>query len=309
MAEDANNFFEQLFDHTQSLVALFRPATGKFVQVNRFGINLFEMLDSDALIAQFESGGIWPDPPVDISAYLNEVQNAVQVLGFLEREMLYQTATGKTFWGLLRIDSLEINGEKHLLIKITNIDTLKKAFVSSLENAHQLQALFNNSTIGIVITDSKGKVIDFNLFAEKQFGYSKAEILGQPVELLIPPQFRDRRQTYSNSFAQHLQDQIVRAGRDLYARKKDKSEFPVEISLSHYELGGEHFVIAFVLDISIRKRDEMQLLQQKQKLEVVSAQVQAMNTELERKVEARTNMLKETLAELETSKEELRVAL
>jgi signal transduction histidine kinase len=133
--------------------------------------------------------------------------------------------------------------------------------------------------------------------------------LGQPVELLIPPQFRDRHQTYSNSFAQHLQDQIVRAGRDLYARKKNKSEFPVEISLSHYQHAGEHFVIAFVLDISIRKRDEMQLLQQKQKLEVVSAQVQAMNTELERKVEARTNMLKETLAELETSKEELRVAL
>ena len=309
MAGDENNFFEQLFDHTQSLVALYRPEAGKFVQVNRFGINMFETRDSDELITQFESGGIWPDPPNDLSAYLAEIQSAVQVQGFLEREIQCQTATGKTFWGLLRIDSLKVNEEKHLLIKITNIDNLKKASLTSLENAHQLQALFNNSTIGIVITNSKGKIIDFNQFAEKQFGYDKAEIVGQPVELLIPQQFRDRHQTYRNNFGQHPQDRTMGAGRDLYARRKDNSEFPVEVSLNHYRLAGEHFVIAFVVDISIRKRDEIQLLQQKQKLEVVSAQVQAMNTELERKVEARTNMLKETLSELEASKEELREAL
>jgi signal transduction histidine kinase len=98
-------------------------------------------------------------------------------------------------------------------------------------------------------------------------------------------------------------------GRDLHARHKNGHTFPVEVSLSHYIINGETFVIAFVIDITVRKKHEETVLEQKQELERVTAEIKMMNSELEQKVEDRTKMLREALVELEKSKEELSEAL
>jgi PAS domain S-box-containing protein len=176
-----------------------------------------------------------------------------------------------------------------------------------LPDAQELQALFN-STIGIVITDSEGNIINFNPFAEKLFGYHKEEILGMAVEVLIPTNY-SRHKTYRDAFIEHPQKRVMGAGRELFALRKDKSSFPVEISLNHYRLEDKNFVIAFVIDITVRKTSEALVLKQMEKLEVITAQISQMNFELEKKVEDRTKMLRETFVELEKSQEELRSAL
>ena len=99
------------------------------------------------------------------------------------------------------------------------------------------------------------------------------------------------------------------AGRDLFAKRKDNSEFPVEISLSHYTQNEEAYVIAFIIDITIRKQNELTLVAQKKELEAISEEIKQLNTELEQKVADRTTMLRETLAQLEVSKDELAEAL
>ncbi|HEY4876335.1 MAG TPA: HAMP domain-containing sensor histidine kinase, partial [Puia sp.] len=82
-------------------------------------------------------------------------------------------------------------------------------------------------------------------------------------------------------------------------------EFPVEISLSNYEINGEIFVIAFIIDITVRKKSEAVALEQKNELERVTIEIKKLNAELENKVDYRTRMLRETLTELEKSKDEL----
>lgn len=309
MLRDQNSFFAQLFNSTQSFVALYKPQEHKFVQVNTFGLRMFEMQDTDEFVSFFKSGKIWLDAPVRLASYLEDIESVVNAEGQLEKEMLYQTASGKPFWGLLRVDTLNIADEKHFLIKITDIDVFKKAQLKAVQNAQQFQALFNNSTIGIVITNQDGQIINFNQYGEDLFGYLKEEIVGQPVEVLIPQNFRGGHKQYRDTFIQHPQNRTMGAGRDLFARRKDGSEFPVEISLSPYRIDEKNYVIAFVIDISIRKRSEALVLKQRDELENISDQVKQMNTELERKVEGRTKMLKETLVELENSKEELSAAL
>lgn len=176
-------------------------------------------------------------------------------------------------------------------------------------NVQQCVALFNYATIGIVITNNKGVIINFNKYIEVQFGYTKAEVLGKTVEVLLPKSIHSKHENYREKFYQNPQNRVMGAGRDLYARKKDGTEFPVEVSLSHYSLNNEEFVIAFVVDISIRKNSEEFILQQRIALKQAISEVQKKNEDLEQKVLERTMMLKETLAELEKSKEEIHKAL
>lgn len=167
-----------------------------------------------------------------------------------------------------------------------------------ISNIEQFEALFNYATIGIVVTNDEGRIINFNKFAEAQFEFTKEEVLGSEVELLIPSSVHAKHHQYREAYYHKPEVRVMGHGRDLFARKKDGSTFPVEVSLSHYTISEHTFVIAFVIDITVRKKQEAVVLQQKQELEKGTI-------ELEQKVSDRTKMLREALAELEKSKQEL----
>lgn len=180
--------------------------------------------------------------------------------------------------------------------------------LSHIDNIHQFEALFNFATIGIVVTDNHGRIINFNKYAEVQFGYTKEEILHEVVDVLLPKSTQARHVTYREQYYQHPEPRIMGHGRDLFAKSKDGTTFPVEVSLSHYNINNETFVIAFVIDITVRKKHEAMDREQTRELERVTSEIKSMNAELEQKVEDRTKMLREALAELEESKEELKQA-
>ena len=98
-------------------------------------------------------------------------------------------------------------------------------------------------------------------------------------------------------------------GRDLFARKKDGSEFPVEVSLSNYSSGESIFVIAFVIDITKRKEIENAILLQKEQLAENNLKIEQLNDQLEQKVELRTSQLQEAMQLIEASRDELTNAL
>jgi len=177
-----------------------------------------------------------------------------------------------------------------------------------IDNLHQFEALFNYATIGIVVTNNDGRIINFNRHAETQFGYTKEEVLGERVDLLLPVSARARHIKYREKYYEHPEPRVMGHGRDLFGQTKDGTTFPVEVSLSHYTINNETFVIAFVIDITVRKAHEALVIEQTRELERVTAEIKSMNVELEQKVEDRTKMLREALSELERSKEELSLA-
>ena len=180
--------------------------------------------------------------------------------------------------------------------------------LSNIDNIHQFEALFNFATIGIVVTNNLGKIINFNKYAETQFGYSRDEMLGKVVDVLLPTATHERHEKYRGQYYEHPEPRIMGHGRDLFAQNKDGSTFPVEVSLSHYSIHEQTFVIAFIIDITVRKAHEAMATGQKHELERVTEEIKSMNLELEQKVEDRTKMLREALSELERSKEELNLA-
>ena len=173
----------------------------------------------------------------------------------------------------------------------------------------QVNALFEHATEGIILTDDHGKIVLLNPAAAALFEYEIDELPGQSIEVLIPTRFHGRHTKDREGFYTHPGNRSMGHGRDLFARKKDGREFPVEVSLSYYRQQEALFVIAFIVDITQRKQAEKELLDRKTQLEKITEDIGRLNTELESKVEQRTLILREALQELERSQSELNEAL
>ncbi|MES2621535.1 MAG: PAS domain-containing sensor histidine kinase [Bacteroidota bacterium] len=180
---------------------------------------------------------------------------------------------------------------------------------NKITDSQLMASLFAYATEGIILANRKGEIILVNPYGEKMFGYKKEELVGQKIEILIPKDLKKKHVGHREHFHQNPVNRSMGVGRDLFAQRKDGSTFPVEISLSHYTASDDEFVIAFIIDITIRKENEKNLREQKEELERVSKQIRQLNIDLERKVEDRTMMLRETLAQLEQSKDELAESL
>ncbi len=154
--------------------------------------------------------------------------------------------------------------------------------MNSINKKQEFDALFNNAAIGIILTNDRGEIVTINGFALNKFGYNQDEVVGQKIEMLIPARYHKRhvghREQYHNAGGH---SRPMGSGMDLYAAKKDGSEFPIEVSLSPFENDGHRFAIAFVSDISVRKESENALLK--------------LNAELEEKVAERTQSLSDAL--------------
>ncbi len=176
---------------------------------------------------------------------------------------------------------------------------------SNINAFQQFESLFHFATIGIIISNGKGEIINANFMACSFFGYQMEELVGEKIEILLPEKYQHSHLHHRESFYTNPHNRAMGINRDLNGRKKDGTTFPVEISLSYYKIQDELFAIAFIIDISVRKANEELLLSQKSELEKKTIEITSLNIGLENRIEDRTKMLRETLQELENSRQEL----
>jgi PAS domain S-box-containing protein len=154
---------------------------------------------------------------------------------------------------------------------VADLETRVRSRTADLEQANadlrrvsreqaKLEARFRQaveaSPSGMLMVDSAGKIALVNAQIEQQFGYLRQELIGEPVERLLPERFRATHPAFrADFFAQPLKRRMG-VGRELHGRRRDGSEFPLEIGLSPIETAEGHLVLAAIVDITERKRLE-----------------------------------------------------
>jgi|GEM_PF-119591 len=206
---------------------------------------------------------------------VKERKRIIAEKGIFNELVEYAPVTGESFFGDVSIHDFINKGRHYYFFTVNPVD----------------KAFFDLATLGILMVNKNGVIVTVNPYILRQFGYRRSEIIGKPIELLIPSRFHHIHPGLRDTFVYHPGDGRVAAGKDLFAVKKDGTEFPVEINLGHYPTDGDRYVIAFINDISIRKNAE--------------AESRKLREELESKVEYRTMALNETMRQLEQSRNTL----
>ncbi|OGX84015.1 sensor histidine kinase [Hymenobacter coccineus] len=288
-----------LYTHSQEFVGIYDIDLGWFTQVNPRAVQLLAYASEADFLAD-------PDHSLRTPPWTTNEWTALCALtrreGHHELEATIRRHTGEPFLAYLRLTHFEAAGRAALLVCLTEQSPLQRAERALAHSVRRFEAVFTNATIGIIVCDKAGIMVSANELAGQLFGYPQPALLGQRIEALVPDAAGRRHEQLRDYFNQHPQVRSMGAHRALLGKRQDGSVFPVEVSLSYFYLDEELYVVAYILDTSLKQAAEQELITQHQ-------HVARLNAELEQKVADRTHALLSTLAQLEKRGQELAKAL
>ncbi|MGC2463844.1 MAG: EAL domain-containing protein [Candidatus Acidiferrum sp.] len=140
--------------------------------------------------------------------------------------------------------------------------------IERMDAARMFRALLESAPDAMIVTNGEGKIILVNERVEPMFGYRRAELLGQQIEVLVPERFRRKHPGQRKDFFAHPPLRNVGSNRMVYGLRKDGSEFPADINLSHLEIEEEVLVLSAIRDTTDRKKTEDALFLEKERAQV-----------------------------------------
>lgn len=207
---------------------------------------------------------------------LAQVQAEVLQNGFWEGELVHRHRNGSEVtvfsrWALRR----DASGKPQAILA-TNRD-----ITSRVREERKFRDLLESAPDAMVIVNHTGRIHFINAQTERLFGYSRAELIDQPIEILMPRRFQAPHVEHREKYSQSPRARAMGAGLELYGLRKDGTEFPVEVSLSPLETGEGTLISSAIRDITSRKHAEEDIQRLNDELNRKIAEVTAVNTELE----------------------------
>lgn len=130
----------------------------------------------------------------------------------------------------------------------------------------RLRSIFDSALGSMITIDEKGSIDTFNVAAEKLFGYSKEEVIGKNVKMLMPDSFANEHDRYLAEYSKTGNKKVIGIGRDVIALRKDGTEVPVHLSIGELMLDGKKFYIGTLQDISAQQKAQLLINHQEKRL-------------------------------------------
>jgi PAS domain S-box-containing protein len=162
----------------------------------------------------------------------------------------------------------------------------------------QLRLVIEAVPSGMLVVDRDGQIVHANALVEQLFGHSRDELVGSPVEMLVPERFRADHPRLRAGFARDPRTRPMGEGREVRGLRKDGTEVAIEIGLNPLHVQDDVFILSSVVDITERKTSELER-------DRLLGELRALNSELEARVESRTAQLSTTLREREVLLQEI----
>jgi PAS domain S-box-containing protein len=272
LGTSGGNYREQaeLLDITHDAVFV-RNLRSEIVHWNRSAEKLYgwSKLEARGQIAHDFLQTVFPKP-------LSEIDAEVFQKGYWEGELVHRRRDGSTIivsscWGL-RKD----NGGRPICILESNHDVTQRK-----EEEQKFRNLLESAPDAMVIVDRDGLVQIINAQTERLFGYSREELIGKPVELLMPQRFHAQHVGHRDRYSESPRPREMGVGLELSGRRKDGTEFPIEISLSPFKTQGGTFISSAIRNVSDRRHAEEEIRKLNSVLRDRVAELNAVNKELE----------------------------
>jgi PAS domain S-box-containing protein len=155
-------------------------------------------------------------------------------------------------------------------ILLAEVGERRRAEDALRQSENMLRGIFEYAPDPVVVIDRHGRIERVNAQVEPTFGYKNEELLGRPVEILLPERFRRRHTKHRTNFLGDPHLRPMGVGLELFGRRKDGGEFPVEIMLSPVDAAGGSIVIAVIRDITRRKSKDEALRESADRLKILS---------------------------------------
>ena len=192
-----------------------------------------------------------------------EVIRQVMEAGHLSCEIVnrYVKKNGKEVWVRKYISTIRDDQGRttHLLGLVTDVTGRKVTEQKLRENQERLRAILDSSTDAIISIDQYGVIENVNPATLKMFGYRQEELIGHKINLLMPPPYSDEHDDYITRYLETGEKKIIGIGRELSARRKDGSLFPIDLTVN--EVDHMHVFTGFIRDLSESKLKQEQLLE------------------------------------------------
>lgn len=224
-------------------VAVAHEKDGCILFANESGAQLFEYVNAARLTGVHVAALLKCNNDV-IDTFNNS--GAERNISSFEVECI--TKSGHTFWGFIQINPFTVEHINYLLIQIEKIDRAKYAEQTLQLEKQRFSTLMNYLSIGVVIVNMDHEIILANRFAAQLFGYSQSEMTGKKIEILIPKRFHPTHHVYHDRYFEKPVSRPMGVNMEIYGLKKDGTEFPVDVSLAHFQDNNTNFTIAFIAD-------------------------------------------------------------